>query len=155
MGGDITYVSTREGWLYLTIALDLIARKIVGYSMQSSPHQDLVIKALDMGSKRQFPGQDLISHSDRGSQYNADDYKKFLKDHNIKASMSRKGNCYDNSFVESFFHTLKVKHIHLEKLKTRVETIRAIFEFKEVWYTGRAFTLHLITKLEWSMRILI
>ena len=133
-GGDITYIPTGEGWLYLAIVLDLFTRKIVGHSMQSSLHADIVINALDMGIKRQLPGQDLISHSDRGGQYASERYRNLLEENGIKASMSRKGNCYDNAFVESFFHTLKVELVHREKFKTREEAKRAIFEFIEVWY---------------------
>jgi putative transposase len=133
-GGDITYIPTGEGWLYLAIVIDLFTRKIVGHSMKSSLHADIVINALEMGIQRQLPGKDLISHSDRGSQYAADEYRKLLKANNIKASMSRKGNCYDNAFVESFFHTLKVELVHRERFKTREEAQRAIFEYIEVWY---------------------
>jgi len=133
-GGDITYIPTGEGWLYLAIVLDLFTRKVVGHSMQSSLHADIVINALDMGIKRQLPGKDLISHSDRGSQYASEKYQNLLEENGIRASMSRKGNCYDNAFVESFFHTLKVELVHREKFKTREEAKRAIFEFIEVWY---------------------
>lgn len=133
-GGDITYIPTEEGWLYLAIVIDLFTRKVVGHSMQSSLHADIVINALDMGIKRQLPGQDLVSHTDRGSQYACERYRILLEEHGIKASMSRKGNCYDNAFVESFFHTLKVELVHREKFKTREEAKKAIFEFIEVWY---------------------
>ena len=133
-GGDITYIPTGEGWLYLAIVIDLFTRKIVGHSMRNSLHADIVINALEMGIQRQIPGKDLISHSDRGSQYAADEYQKLLKENNIKASMSRKGNCYDNAFVESFFHSLKVELVHREKFKTREDAKRAIFEYIEVWY---------------------
>ena len=135
-GGDITYIATEEGWLFLAIVIDLFTRKVVGHSMRESMPCELVISALDMGLKRQglTVVDDLTTHSDRGSQYAADDYAEKLELHGIKASMSRKGNCYDNAFVESFFRTLKVELVHREKFKTRMEAKQKIFEFIEVWY---------------------
>ncbi len=133
-GGDITYIPTKEGWLYLAIVIDLFTRKVVGHSMQSSLHAEIVLNALDMGIKRQLPGEDLVTHTDRGSQYASERYRNLLAENGIKASMSRKGNCYDNAFVESFFHTLKVELVHRESFKTREEAKSAIFEFIEVWY---------------------
>lgn len=135
-GGDITYVATEEGWLYLAVVIDLFTRKIVGHSMNESMPCELVINALDMGLKRQglARAEDLITHTDRGSQYAAYDYCKKLAAHGITPSMSRKGNCYDNAFTESFFRTLKVELVNREKFKTRSEATAAIFEFIEVWY---------------------
>lgn len=135
-GGDITYIATDEGWLFLAIFLDLLTRKIVGHSMRESMHTELVLDALDMGLKRQgiSSNDELVSHSDRGSQYAAEKYRDKLASHNIKASMSRRGNCYDNAFVESFFRTLKVELIYRQKFKTKEEAKTAIFEFIEVWY---------------------
>ncbi len=133
-GGDITYVATSEGWLYLAVVIDLHTRKVVGHSMKSSLHAEIVLEALDMGVKRQIPRGNLIVHTDRGSQYAAEDYRNLLKENGITSSMSRKGNCYDNAFVESFFHTLKNELVHREKFETREDAKRAIFEFIEVWY---------------------
>lgn len=135
-GGDITYVATEEGWLYLAIVIDLFTRKVVGHSMNESMPCELVINALDMGLKRQglVTAENLITHTDRGSQYAAQDYIDKLAEYKITASMSRKGNCYDNAFVESFFRTLKVELVHREKFKTRSEAKQKIFEFIEVWY---------------------
>jgi transposase InsO family protein len=135
-GGDITYIATEEGWLYLAIFLDLLTRKIVGHSMQDSMHTGLVLDALDMGLMRQglADGNALVAHSDRGSQYAAEQYRDVLAAKNITASMSRKGNCYDNAFVESFFRTLKVELVYRKKFKTKQEAKDAIFEFIEVWY---------------------
>lgn len=135
-GGDITYISTEEGWLYLAVVIDLFTRKVVGHSMNESMPCDLVIKALDMGLKRQglAMADDLVAHTDQGSQYAAQDYSDVLAAYKITPSMSRKGNCYDNAFVESFFRTLKVELVHREKFKTRLEATTAIFEFIEVWY---------------------
>ena len=135
-GGDITYIETEQGWLFLAIFLDLFTRKVVGHSMRENMKVDLVLEALDMSLKRQGLGQHnkLVAHSDRGSQYAAEDYRERLKANKITASMSRKGNCYDNAFVESFFRTLKVELVYRRKFKTREEAKAAIFEFIEVWY---------------------
>lgn len=135
-GGDITYVATEEGWLYLAVVIDLFTRKVVGYSMNESMPCSLVINALDMGLKRQglATAEDLVTHTDQGSQYAAQDYVDKLAAYKITPSMSRKGNCYDNAFVESFFRTLKVELVNREKFKTRSEATKAIFEFIEVWY---------------------
>jgi len=135
-GGDITYVATEEGWLYLAIVIDLFTRKAVGYSMSESMPSDLVIAALDMGLKRQGINttNDLTMHSDRGSQYASKDYRDKIEEYKIVQSMSRKGNCYDNAFIESFFRTLKVELIYNRKFKTREEARKTIFEFIEVWY---------------------
>lgn len=135
-GGDITYVPTEEGWLYLAIFLDLFTRKAVGHSMRETMHAEMVTSAIDMALKRQglIDAKDLVAHSDRGSQYASTEYREKLAAHHITASMSRKGNCYDNAFVESFFRTLKVELIYTKKFKTREEAKAAIFEFIEVWY---------------------
>jgi len=135
-GGDITYIPTNEGWLYLAIVLELFTRKIVGYAMKETLHAALVSEALIAAIGRQDiqPEDELIAHTDRGSQYASDEYLKILSAANITASMSRKGNCYDNAMVESFFRTLKVEMIYGQKFKTRSEAAAAIFEFIEVWY---------------------
>lgn len=133
--GDITYVATEEGWLFLAVFLDLFTRKIVGFSADDNMRVALVLKALEMALGRQnvTSGQ-LVAHTDRGSQYAADDYAKRLRQIGIIASMSRKGNCYDNAHVESFFHSLKTELVYRRKFKTREEAKQAIFEWIEVWY---------------------
>lgn len=135
-GADITYIPTNEGWLYLSVCLDLFTRKVLGLSMSESMTTDLIIGSLDMALKRQGLARtnEIVVHSDRGSQYASADYRAKLKAHELTASMSRKGNCYDNAFVESFFRTLKVELIYRQKFKTRDEARAAIFEFVEVWY---------------------
>lgn len=135
-GGDITYVPTGEGWLYLSVFMDLFTRKVVGHSMKETLHTELVLEALEMGLKHQgiIPNKDLVAHSDRGSQYASSDYTKKLNESGIIISHSRKGNCYDNAFVESFFKTLKVELVYQRKFKTREEAKKAIFEYIEVWY---------------------
>jgi len=135
-GGDITYIATEEGWLFLAVFLDLYTRKVVGHSMDKNMTAELILDALDMSLKRQgLPEANrLTAHSDRGSQYASDAYRDRLALLKITPSMSRKGNCYDNAFVESFFRTLKVELVYRTKFKTRDEARTAIFEFIEVWY---------------------
>lgn len=135
-GGDITYIPTKEGWLYLAIVLDLFTRKVVGYAMKETMHSALVCEAMQAAIGRQNikPEDELVAHTDRGSQYASDDYLNVTNAARIKLSMSRKGNCYDNAMVESFFRTLKVELIYGRKFETRSEAAAAIFEFIEVWY---------------------
>jgi transposase InsO family protein len=129
---DITYIPTDEGWLFLAIFLDLFTRKIVGFSMSDHMRTELILNALEMALGRQStPG---VGHSDRGCQYASGAYRERLAALGITASMSRKGNCYDNAFAESFFHSLKEELVHRRKFKTREEAMRAIFEYIEVWY---------------------
>lgn len=133
---DITYVETGEGWVYLAIFLDLFTRKVVGFSMADHMRVSLILNALEMalGRTQRLEGEELIGHSDRGSQYAAEDYRRRLTALSITASMSRRANCYDNAFAESFFHTLKVELIYRTKFKTRNEAMKIIFEYIEVWY---------------------
>ena len=137
--GDITYVATDEGWLYLTIQLDLFTRKVVGYAMTDHLRTEAVLEALRHAILNQGldPEKKLVSHSDRGSQYASDAYRAKLKEAGITASMSRRGNCYDNAYAESFFHTLKVELVHRRRFVTRAEAMAAIFEYIEVWYNRR------------------
>lgn len=113
---DITYIQTDEGWVFLAIFLDLFTRKIVGFSMEDNMRVQLVLNALEMALGRQniTATDELVGHSDRGSQFAAEVYRDCLDENGITASMSRKGNCYDNAFAESFFHTLKVELVHTE-----------------------------------------
>ena len=132
--GDITYIPTGEGWLYLATVIDLFSRAIVGWAMGSRINANLVNEALLMAIWKRKPARGLIFHSDRGSQYASGTYRKTLKTYGIKASMSRKGDCWDNAVAESFFHTLKVELIHHCKFETREEARTAIFEYIEVFY---------------------
>ncbi len=135
--GDITYVPTHEGWLYLAVVIDLFSRKVVGWAMSDRLKRGLVINAFNMAVRSRKPLPDLIFHSDKGSQYCSDDFKKALK--NVKAiqSMSGKGNCYDNAVAESFFHTLKVEELHSLLFLTRNAAKRCIFEYIEVFYNKK------------------
>jgi putative transposase len=131
---DITYVWTGEGWLYLAVVLDLFSRRIVGWSMQASLHKQLVIDALTMALRLRRPDPGLLHHSDRGSQYASADFQEALGDAGIVCSMSRKGNCWDNAVVESFFGTLKVELVHRCRFATRQQARQEVFEYIEVWY---------------------
>jgi len=131
---DITYVSTDEGWLYLAGIKDLWNREIVGYAMGHRMTQDLVGRALFRAVAVRRPGAGLIHHSDRGSQYCSGSYQKLMKQFKMKPSMSRKGNCWDNAPIESFFGTLKTELVHLRKYRTRQEAIADIREYIEVFY---------------------
>ena len=131
---DITYIPTDEGWLYLAGVLDLCSRTAVGWSMGESLEGTLVIDALKMAYRRRRPVRGLLHHSDRGSQYASEDYRNLLKDYGMQMSMSRKGDCWDNAVMESFFSTLKKELVHHRKYRTRAEARQEIFEFIEVFY---------------------
>jgi len=132
--GDITYIPTQEGWLYLAVVIDLFSRQVVGWSMKSHLRASLVNDALLMAIWKRKPPRGLIWHTDRGSQYASKSHRALLQDHGIKQSMSRKGDCWDNAVSESFFHTLKVELTHGCNFKTREEAKNAIFEYIEVYY---------------------
>jgi putative transposase len=132
--GDITYLPTGEGWLYLAVVLDLCSRAVVGWSMANHMRAELVNQALSMATCQRRPAAGLIMHTDRGSQYGADSYRQLLTRHGIQPSMSRKGNCWDNAVAESFFHTLKTELIYLEDFDTHEQAQMAVFEYIEVFY---------------------
>ena len=132
--GDITYISTNEGWLYLATVIDLYSRKVVGWSMADNMRAELVNKALLMAIWQRKPGKGLIWHTDRGSQYASDSHLRIIEQHGIIQSMSRKGNCWDNAVAESFFHSLKNELVYQCKFKTREEAKNVIFEYIEVFY---------------------
>jgi putative transposase len=135
---DISYIATDQGFLYLATYLDLYTRKIVGFSINDHMRTDLLESALDMALGRQglIEGE-LLSHSDRGTQYASDQYRSKLAALNIRASMSRKGNCWDNAFAESFFATLKKELVYRERYKTHEEAKKSVFEYIEVWYNRK------------------
>ncbi len=131
---DITYIPTGAGWLYLAAIIDLFSRRVVGWAMSATMETSLVRSALDMALGNRSPGNDLIHHSDRGSQYASAAYRQALHQQGITASMSRRGNCYDNAVIESFWHSLKVELVHRRSFATRIEAEQAIFEYIEVFY---------------------
>ena len=132
--GDISYVWTDEGWLYLAVVLDLFSRAVIGWAMGSRLTASLATEALTMALWRRKPGKELLHHSDRGVQYASGDYQRRLADAGITCSMSRKGNCWDNACVESFFGTLKKELVHHRHYATREEAKQDIFEYIEVFY---------------------
>jgi putative transposase len=132
--GDITYIHTQQGWLYLAVVIDLYSRQVVGWSMSKCMQAKLVNDALLMAIWKRKPGKGLIWHTDRGSQYASDSHRALLNEHGIIQSMSRKGNCWDNAVSESFFHSLKTELIHHQRYETRGEAKQDIFEYIEVFY---------------------
>jgi putative transposase len=132
--GDITYIWTREGWLYLAVLIDLFSRRVVGWSMSESLATDLPLSALTMALQTRRPPRGLLHHSDQGCQYASAAYRHVLEQHGIVASMSRKGNCWDNAVAESFFATLKVELVRDVDFLTREQARREIFEYIEVFY---------------------
>jgi transposase InsO family protein len=136
--GDITYIPTQEGWLYLAIVLDSYSRKVVGWSFSNSLATDIVSDAFKMAiSRTSHRSADLMFHSDRGVQYTSKQYRDLLAVNKITPSMSRKGNCYDNAKSESFFSTLKNELVHRLEYQTRKEAILSIFEWIEVFYNRK------------------
>lgn len=131
---DITYLWTSEGWLYLAVVMDIYSRKIVGWSVESRIRVELVNKALTMAVTDRDPSEGLIFHSDRGSQYTSESFRKLLKTYRMVQSMSSSGNCYDNAITESFFHTLKTELTDLGANKTREQTKQIIFQYIEIFY---------------------
>jgi transposase InsO family protein len=132
--GDITYVWTLEGWLYLAVLLDLYSRRVVGWAMGSRITVELTEQALTMAVANRAPTAGLVHHSDRGSQYAATSYQRLLTEYGLIPSMSRKGNCWDNACVESFFGTLKRELVYHRRYATREEAKQDIFEYIEVFY---------------------
>jgi putative transposase len=131
---DITYIPTREGWLYLAAVEDLCTRQIIGWSMSDRIDSRLVVNALEMALQHHTPEKPLLAHSDRGVQYASEHYQRLLQQHGITCSMSRKGNCWDNAPMESFFATLKKELVHHEDYLTRAQARQSVFEYIEVFY---------------------
>jgi transposase InsO family protein len=134
---DITYIPTGEGWLYLAVVEDLYARRIVGWAMDASMESRLVVDALELAVQRRLPGEGLLSHSDRGSQYASEHYQRLLARHGITCSMSRKADCWDNAPMESFFASLKKELVQDANFQTRAEARSAIVEYIEVFYNNQ------------------
>ena len=127
--GDITYIWTREGWVYLAVIIDLFSRRVIGWAVSTRMKQDLAIRALNMAVALRRPPPGCIHHTDRGAQYCAHDYQKLLRKNGFKVSMSGKGNCYDNSAVESFFKSLKAELVWRRDWHTRRDVEIALFEY--------------------------
>jgi transposase InsO family protein len=123
---DITYIPTADGWLYLAVVEDLFSRMIVGWAMAETMESRLVVDALEMAVRRRLPGEGLVAHSDRGTQYASDHYRRLLDRHGITCSMSRVAQCWDNAPVESFFATLKRELVHDERYATREQLVARV-----------------------------
>ena len=154
-GVDITYLWTQEGWLYLAVVIDLYSRRVVGWAMDRRMKKALVIRALMMAVNLRRPAAGLIHHSDRGSQYASHDYQKLLKRFGMVTSMSRKGNCWDNSPVERFFSSLKREWTGDRLYRTRREAIADVREYVAVYYNSRRLhsTLGYKTPLDYDKKL--
>lgn len=134
---DITYIWTREGWLYLAVILDVYSRAIIGYAVSHRLTTNLVLDAFTRALSRRTISPGLILHSDRGCQYTSKEFQQVLASYHIRSSMSAKGNCYDNAITETFFHTLKTEHIYFERFQSRREAELSIFEYIEIFYNRK------------------
>jgi putative transposase len=152
---DITYIPTREGMLYLATVLDLGSRRCVGWAMRETLEVDLALSALRMAREARSPGPGLIHHSDRGSQYTSGDYRAELAAHGMLASMSGKGDCYDNAVAESFFSTLEFELLMKNDWHTRADARRGIFRYIETWYNRRRrhSTLGYVSPAEYEQQL--
>jgi putative transposase len=152
---DFTYIDTAEGWLYLAVVLDLFSRRIVGWSMRAEMTAQLVMDALTMALWRRGRPIELLHHSDQGSQYASEDFQRLLAHHGIACSMSRKGDCWDNAAVESFFASLKKEHVYTKsRYRTREEARADLFEYIEGFYNSkrRHSTLGQVSPAEFELR---
>ena len=131
---DIAYIATQEGWLYLCIVLDLFSRMIVGWSMSDSLKSTVAIDALAMAYNRRNPSENLIFHSDRGTQYASSSFREKLKEYKMLSSMSKTGDCWDNACAESFFSTLKMERIYHKRYSNHESARKDIFEYIEMFY---------------------
>lgn len=134
---DITYIRTHEGWLYLAVVLDLFSRQVVGWSMQPRIDGELVLNALLMAVWRRRPSNEVLVHSDQGSQFTGYDWLDFLKAHGLRPSMSRRGNCHDNAVAESFFQLLKRERIRRRTYATREQARQDVFDYIEMFYNPK------------------
>jgi len=152
---DITYIWTQEGWLYLAVVIDLYSRKVVGWSMSSRMKAQLVCDALTMALWQRRPAPNLIVHTDRGSQYASRQYRKLLAENGFRGSMSRKGNCWDNAVVESFFGSLKQERVQWKSYQTRHEAQQDILNYITMFYNSIRLhsTLNYLSPNEYEARL--
>ena len=132
--GDITYIRTSQGWLYLAIVLDLYSRRVVGWAFSGQPNSELSSRALQLAVQHRRPAQPLLFHTDQGVQYSSDQFQRSLRTHGITASMSRRGNCLDNAVTERFFRSLKTERVNTRQYKTRQEAMEDIADYIEPFY---------------------
>ena len=150
---DITFLWTKQGWLYLAAILDLFSRRVVGWATSEHVDRHLALKALDVALGQRSPARDLVHHSDRGSTYASDDYRKALETRGIECSMSRKGDCWDNAVAESFFATLKREMDNADDLGSRASATMSISEYIDGFYnpTRRHSTLNYVSPIEFEL----
>jgi len=152
---DITYIRTKQGWLYLTTVIDLFDRQVIGWALSKTMHTDeTVIPAWNMAVRKRQITQELIFHSDRGVQYACKEFTRTLKNHSmVKQSMSRKGNCWDNAVAESFFKTLKSELVYHYKYETIEQAKLSVFEYIEGWYNSKRLhsSLGYVTPIEYEL----
>lgn len=151
---DITYLWTKEGWLYLAVIMDIYSRKIVGWSIGCYLSAELVLKAITMALVNRNPGRGVIFHSDRGSQYTSSVVKNMLSLYGFRQSMSSTGNCYDNAITETFFHTLKTEWIYQNKYQTREEAKKSVFQYIEIFYNRQRLhsSLNYLSPIEFELK---
>jgi putative transposase len=152
--GDVTYIATGEGWLYLAVLLDLFSRRVVGWATSAVNDRELALEALRRALRSRRPARGLVHHTDRGSPYASDEYRQALVDRGIAASMSRTGDCYDNAVAESFFATLKAEHVDYEDFATRAVGTASIGDYVESFYntTRRHSHLGYVSPIEFELR---
>ena len=152
--GDITYIRTQQGWLYLAIVLDLYSRRVVSWAFSSQPNSELSIRALEVAVQHRRPTQPLLFHSDQGVQYSSDAFQQSLSNNKINASMSRRGNCLDNAVTERFFRSLKSERVNYRQYKARQEAMADIADYIEPFYSRkrRHSTLGNISPVEYELK---
>jgi putative transposase len=152
--GDLTAIATRAGWLYLAVVLDLYSRRVIGWAMSAKPDQHVALQALHMALGQRCPRPGLIHHSDQGALYTSVAYQRLLAQRGVIVSMSRKGNCFDNDVVESFFSTLKNELVHDQRFHTREDAQTAVFEFIEAFYNRQRLhqTLGYLSPMQFEAR---
>jgi len=152
--GDVTYIATGEGWLYLAVLLDLFSRRVVGWATSAVNDRELALEALRRALRSRRPARGLVHHTDRGSPYASDEYRQALVDRGISASMSRTGDCYDNAVAESFFATLKAEHVDYEDFATRAVGTASIGDYVESFYNTARRHSHLgyVSPIEFELR---
>ena len=152
--GDVTYIATGDGWLYLAVLLDLFSRRVVGWATSATNDRALALAALDQAVRKRHPGAGLVHHTDRGSPHASDDYRAALKQRGLVASMSRTGDCYDNAVAESFFATLKTEHVDHEQFASREQAHASIADYIERFYNTarRHSSLGYVSPIEFELR---
>jgi transposase InsO family protein len=152
---DITYIWTREGWIYLAVVLDLCSRMVVGWEVSSRLTASLVTTAVERALYWRRPDEDLILHSDRGSQYASTELRSLAKEQMLRLSMGRTGSCYDNAVTESFFHTLKTEHTFFHRYETRQDARISIFEYIETFYNQQRLhsTLGNLSPMQFELQL--